>query len=111
MMKIGNKKSWITGTVVFMRSDLKPPYCACCGDPNVPHRHIFNEHIKLDEQSDSIFPGLKVQDLQDFLHECLHRMKDIEGKRVKISLEVIETSGYWVRWVEATPTSTRSSKR
>jgi len=82
----------IEGKVVFMRSkDHEKPYCICCGDPNTPHEHIFNRHIELPMQKSKVFAGgLPVRHLVDFEQEVLHLIPDIEGKNVRITIEVIE---------------------
>ncbi|GAI05898.1 unnamed protein product, partial [marine sediment metagenome] len=80
MMEFTDKKSSMTGTVIFQRGKVEPPYCVCCGNPKVPHAHVFGEYIKLDDTPPSVFLGLTVDSVSDFIHEAIHKMKDIEEK-------------------------------
>lgn len=103
MMEFTENKAVATGKIVFMWSDPdepagysqetgKPFWCACCGDSDVPHPHNFNRHIKLDDNPDSVFLGLKVNDTGDFESEALTRLRhlsDIEGKAVRITIEIL----------------------
>jgi hypothetical protein len=102
-MEFIENKAVATGKIVFMwsegiepsgKSDVtgKPYWCACCGDSNVPHPHNFNRHIKLDDNPDSVFPGLKVANTYDFENEALTRLRhlsSIEGKNVRITIEIL----------------------
>ena len=103
-MEFTENKAVATGKIVFMWSSeepsghnditKKPYWCACCGDGHVPHRHNFNRHIKLDDNPDSLYPGLKVQNTYDFENEALTRLRhlsDIEGKAVRITIEVLDS--------------------
>jgi hypothetical protein len=72
------------GKVVFLWGDFdpeKPPFstggwCVCCGDPDVPHAHNYGRRIEFDSEKDPIY---------EFL-----RRNDIEGKRVRLTIEVLE---------------------
>jgi len=53
-------KNQVEGTVVFSRSD-KPNTCICCEG-----NHIYGKHIEF-EPFKSVFPGLNVTSVQDFI--------------------------------------------
>ena len=86
------------GKVVFMWGKLepcstitgKPSYCCCCGDPKVPHRHNSNRHIEFESKPSKFFKPLMVNGMISFESEALHTIPNIEGKRVRITIEVVE---------------------
>lgn len=75
--------------------DKKGPWCGCCGDPNVPHAHIFNRHIELPGEPSKVFAGgfPPVRRIQDFAQEFLSLVQGIEGKTVKTTIEVVPPHG------------------
>lgn len=75
-------KREIEGEVVFHRSERDE--CKCC-DGN----HVYGRTIIV-EQRPSIYPGLQMDSVRDFINECLVTIPEIEGKKVRISIEVIQ---------------------
>jgi len=88
------KKMSIEGKVVFLWSavDTTRPWCACCGDPKKPHAHNFNRHIAFDGKPSKVFAGGHplIQSVADFEQEFLHLVPNLEGKKVKVTIAVIE---------------------
>lgn len=72
----------ITGVVKFNRS--KSSDCVCCDGP-----HIYGRDIKIKKRP-SIFQGLKVKSVEDWLHEQLFLIEGIENKKVRITIEIVE---------------------
>lgn len=66
------------GTVVYQWSK-EDSECICCGTPDVPHKHNFSRYIRFDDLPDS-----------DPVHAFLNRFRDIEGRRVRVTIEIIE---------------------
>jgi len=82
------EKLEIKGKVVFHRGEIKPPYCICCGNKDVPHAHIHGENIDYPEVP-SLFAGLKDKSIQDYQHRFIHQnFNEIEGKTVKVTFEI-----------------------
>ena len=66
-------------------------WCACCGDPHVPHPHVYGEYIGF-PTIPSLFPGLTDQTVQDYCERFIHENKShIEGKRIKVTFEILDT--------------------
>jgi len=80
----------IEGKVVFMWGNSQPPYCMCCGDPSTPHPHNFNRHIEFDKTSSRFFKPLLVDDMLSLEAEALHAIPSAEGKRVRVTIEILE---------------------
>lgn len=78
----------IEGEVVFMRSKDRPGEkpCMCCGGGP----HIFGRYVKIEPQP-SIYKGLMMDSVGGFLDEALHTIPGIEGRRVRITIEVLPT--------------------
>jgi hypothetical protein len=75
-------KTSIDGVVVFHRSESSD--CICCEG-----NHIYGREIKI-EPYPSIFQGLNVENVRDFISESLCTMEGIEGKKVRVTIEVVE---------------------
>jgi len=90
VMEVTDKKASITGKVVFLRGKEEPPYCVCCGDPNTPHKHVFGHRIELDEHPKCTAIGLRIESVYDFINETMHIIPNIEGKGVRVSVEVLD---------------------
>lgn len=74
--------NYIEGKVIFQRSDSDK--CVCC-DGN----HIFSRGIEI-EPYPSVYRGLNVETVSDFIHETISTTKNIENKKVRISIEVLD---------------------
>ena len=69
----------LIGEVVFVRSE-EDSKCICCGEPAIPHKHIFGYRIDFPE-------GKTLYDYeQEFIFD---RRSKIESKKVRIIFEVM----------------------
>jgi hypothetical protein len=86
------RKLEISGKVEFHRSELKPgeSYCICCGDPKVPHAHIYGEDVAF-PRVPSLYAGLYDSSINNYLHRFIHMNGlGVEGKTIKVTFEVVE---------------------
>ena len=76
----------IEGVVQLHRSEPSVPPCRCCrGGP-----HVYSESIFV-EPMPSIFAGLKIKSVADWLRDYLSRNRfELEGQRVRIKIEIVD---------------------
>ncbi len=75
----GMKMRSIDGKVVFRRGTGK---CACCEGG-----HVYEKTIQIEPYSHPTASGLEVRCVNDFINEVLETSEDIEGKKVKVTVE------------------------
>lgn len=78
--------SSIIGTVRFLRSEPQEHVCVCCPKGS---GHIFNRRVDF---SDYDWPGPH-RDVQEFLYLAALRDASHEGKRVRVTVEVLQEEG------------------
>lgn len=77
-----------TGVIEFMRSERQPGEqpCKCCpGEPG----HIFSRGVKFGEFHD-IYPAHFGHGVRELLGSVALNDKTFEGKRVRVTVEVLE---------------------
>ena len=77
----------VVGKVVFMRSDDGDRPCVCCKG-----NHIFNVHIDFDSQPSPVWDKSFIERFEDIQFEALHHIPNIEGKFVRVTVEVIQAA-------------------
>lgn len=77
----------VDGVVTFQRSEgANAADCRCCDGP-----HIYGRSIEIDRKGEPrIYPGLHLESWGQVIDDALVTTPGVEGKRVRISLEIIE---------------------
>lgn len=77
----------VEGVVTFQRSEgARASDCDCCEGA-----HIYGRSIEIDREGEPrIFPGLTLESWEQVIEDALITTPDIEGKRVRVSIEFVE---------------------
>lgn len=82
--QLTERSASVIGTVRFHKSDSDD--CVCCEG-----KHIYGASIEIPQGRLRLrYPGLYYERIEEFIHDALFDLPDLEGKRVRVTIESIE---------------------